>query len=107
MFYQPIKNELHRTLLPKLLNIFLIGHVNSPLVIRLLWHVQPNLLLEGFFEMYKKDPTSVSRILDIAQEAKVMFFSTIILSAIFILTFCFLILDRCSYFENRCTFLYS
>jgi CCR4-NOT transcription complex subunit 1 len=27
--------------------------------------------LEGFFEMYKKDPTSVSRILDIAQEAKV------------------------------------
>lgn len=40
-------------------------------MIRLLWHVQPNLLLEGFFEMYKKDPTSVSRILDIAQEAKV------------------------------------
>ncbi|KAG1095710.1 hypothetical protein G6F42_018503 [Rhizopus arrhizus] len=69
---QPIKNELHRTLLPKLLNIFLIGHVNSPLVIRLLWHVQPNLLLEGFFEMYKKDPTSVSRILDIAQEAKIV-----------------------------------
>ncbi|KAL7319889.1 CCR4-NOT core subunit cdc39 [Mucor circinelloides] len=69
---QPIKNELHRTILPKLLNIFLIGHVNSPLVIRLLWHVQPNLLLEGFFEMYKKDPTSVSRILDIAQEAKIV-----------------------------------
>ncbi|CEP18731.1 hypothetical protein [Parasitella parasitica] len=69
---QPIKNELHRTLLPKLLNIFLIGHVNSPLVIRALWHVQPNLLLEGFFEMYKKDPTSVSRILDIAQESKIV-----------------------------------
>ncbi|KAI9476483.1 MAG: CCR4-Not complex component, Not1-domain-containing protein [Benjaminiella poitrasii] len=69
---QPIKNELHRSLLPKLLNIFLIGHVNSPLVIRLLWHVQPNLLLEGFFEMYKKDPTSISRILDISQEAKIV-----------------------------------
>ncbi|KAI8975394.1 CCR4-Not complex component, Not1-domain-containing protein [Mycotypha africana] len=69
---QPIKNELHRSLLPKLLNIFLIGHVNSPLVIRLLWHVQPNLLLEGFFEMYKKDPTSVSRVLDLAQEAKIV-----------------------------------
>ncbi|OAD02750.1 Not1 transcription factor, partial [Mucor lusitanicus CBS 277.49] len=69
---RPIKNELHRTLLPKLLNIFLIGHVNSPLVIRVLWHVQPNLLLEGFFDMYKKDPTSVSRILDIAQEAKIV-----------------------------------
>ncbi|OBZ85129.1 CCR4-NOT transcription complex subunit 1, partial [Choanephora cucurbitarum] len=69
---QPIKNELHRTFLPKLLNLFLMGHVNSSLVVRLLWHVQPNLLLEGFFEMYKKDPTSVSRILDIAQEAKIV-----------------------------------
>ncbi|KAI7901129.1 CCR4-Not complex component, Not1-domain-containing protein [Cokeromyces recurvatus] len=69
---QPTKNELHRLLLPKLLNIFLIGHVNSPLVIRLLWHVQLNFLLEGFFEMYKKDPTSISRILDICQEAKIV-----------------------------------
>ncbi|RCH87955.1 hypothetical protein CU098_004083, partial [Rhizopus stolonifer] len=69
---QPMKNELHRTLLPKLLNIFFIGHVNSALVIRLLWHVQPHLLLEGFFDMYKKDPTCISRILDIAQEAKIV-----------------------------------
>ncbi|ORE23450.1 Not1-domain-containing protein [Rhizopus microsporus] len=69
---QPIKNELHRALFPKLLNIFLIGHVNSPFVIRCLWHVQPNLLLEGFFEMYKKDPTLISRIFDISQEAKII-----------------------------------
>lgn len=37
----------------------------------ILWHVHPTLLLEGFIDMYRKEPTSVSRILDLAQEAKV------------------------------------
>ncbi|KAG0175598.1 hypothetical protein DFQ28_005990 [Apophysomyces sp. BC1034] len=69
---QPIKNELHRDLLLRLLSIFLIGHANSNLVITVLWKVHSRLLLEGFLDMYKKDPTSISRILDIAQEAKIL-----------------------------------
>ncbi|KAI9496644.1 CCR4-Not complex component, Not1-domain-containing protein [Zychaea mexicana] len=69
---QPIRSGLHRDLLIKLLSIFLIGHANTSLVISILWRVQPTLLLEGLLDMYKKDPTSVPRILDIAQEAKIL-----------------------------------
>ncbi|KAG2219817.1 hypothetical protein INT45_001149 [Circinella minor] len=67
---QPIRSGLHRDLLIKLLSIFLIGHANTSPVISILWRVQPTLLLEGLLDMYKKDPTSVPRILDIVQEAK-------------------------------------
>ncbi|KAI9271555.1 CCR4-Not complex component, Not1-domain-containing protein [Phascolomyces articulosus] len=69
---QPIRSGLHRDLLIKLLSIFLIGHANTSLVISILWRVQPTLLLEGLLDMYKKDPTSVPRILDIVQEAKIL-----------------------------------
>ncbi|KAI8149734.1 CCR4-Not complex component, Not1-domain-containing protein [Fennellomyces sp. T-0311] len=69
---QPIRSGLHRDLLIKLLSIFLIGHANTSLVISILWRVQPALLLEGLLDMYKKEPASVSRILDIAQEAKIL-----------------------------------
>ncbi|KAI7858510.1 CCR4-Not complex component, Not1-domain-containing protein [Circinella umbellata] len=69
---QPIRSGLHRDLLIKLLSIFLIGHANTSPVISILWRVQPTLLLEGLLDMYKKDPTSVPRILDIVQEAKIL-----------------------------------
>lgn len=60
-------------MLLKLLNIFLIGHANSALVITLLMRVQPNLMVEGLLDMYAKDPTSLPRILDVAQETKVCY----------------------------------
>ncbi|KAI8371784.1 CCR4-Not complex component, Not1-domain-containing protein [Radiomyces spectabilis] len=69
---QPFKNSLHQNLVLKLLSIFVIGHANSNLVFMILWKVHPQLLLEGFLDMYKKDATSISRILDIAQEAKIL-----------------------------------
>ncbi|KAI8060469.1 CCR4-Not complex component, Not1-domain-containing protein [Gongronella butleri] len=62
---------LHETML-KLLNIFLIGHTNSTLVIVLLWQKSPACLMEGLLTLYRRDPASVSRILDIAQEAKIL-----------------------------------
>ncbi|CAO3600262.1 unnamed protein product [Absidia cylindrospora] len=70
---QPLQNQLHRDTLLKLLNIFLIGHANSNLVIMLLWRKCPALLMDGFLAMYKKDPSYVSRILDVSQEAKILF----------------------------------
>ncbi|KAI9030832.1 CCR4-Not complex component, Not1-domain-containing protein [Phycomyces nitens] len=69
---QPIKNELHRDLLLRLFNIFMNGHANSILVVMLLWNIHSGLLLEGFLDMYKSDPTSISRILDLAQESKIL-----------------------------------
>ncbi|KAI9314115.1 CCR4-Not complex component, Not1-domain-containing protein [Dichotomocladium elegans] len=69
---QTVKTDLYRTLLFKLLNIFLIGHANSPLVITLLMKIQPGLVIEGFLDMYSKDPTTLPRILDIAQETKIL-----------------------------------
>ncbi|KAL0088093.1 Not1 transcription factor [Phycomyces blakesleeanus] len=69
---QPIKNELHRDLLLRLFSIFVIGHTNSVLVVMLLWNIHSTLLLGGFLDMYKNDPTSISRILDLSQEAKIL-----------------------------------
>ncbi|KAI7871343.1 CCR4-Not complex component, Not1-domain-containing protein [Spinellus fusiger] len=69
---QPIKHEHNRDLLLRLFHLFVIGHANSVLVMVLLWNINPALLLEGFLDMYKKDPTSISRILDLSQEAKIL-----------------------------------
>ena len=57
----------------------MIGHANTSPVISILWRVQPTLLLEGLLDMYKKDPTSVPRILDIVQEAKVCIFIIVLI----------------------------
>ncbi|CAO3654186.1 unnamed protein product [Cunninghamella echinulata] len=69
---QPIQNQLHRDTLLKLLNIFLIGHANSNLVIILLWKLSSGLLMDGFLALYKRDPSSISRILDVSQDAKIL-----------------------------------
>ncbi|KAA8515904.1 hypothetical protein F0562_019083 [Nyssa sinensis] len=37
-----------------------------------LWHVNPNLLLRGFVDAYSIDPDSMSRVLDICQELKIL-----------------------------------
>ncbi|ORX44283.1 Not1-domain-containing protein [Hesseltinella vesiculosa] len=66
------QNELLQDTFLKLLNIFLIGHCNSSLVIILLWNNSSQCLLDGLLTLYQKDPATVSRILDVAQETKIL-----------------------------------
>ncbi|RUP46545.1 hypothetical protein BC936DRAFT_146826 [Jimgerdemannia flammicorona] len=68
---QPIRNILHQEFITRLLTIFLNGHSGSSLVFTRLWQLNPNLLVSGFLDLYNKDATSLSRILDVAQDLKV------------------------------------
>lgn len=63
---------LHKELASNLVLLFLVGHPNSGFVLPLLWQVSQSLCLIGLFHMYSKDPSTLSRILDIAQEMKAL-----------------------------------
>lgn len=55
----------------RLVDMFLDGHENSDLVFCLLWQRSSSMLLESFLDRYRRDPLSVSQILDLIQESKV------------------------------------
>lgn len=65
-------NALHQEILNRLVSVFLAGHSSSTPVLTRLWQVNDNLFTEGCLEMHKKDAMSVSRILDIAQDLKIL-----------------------------------
>jgi len=65
----PVVSEL----LNDVLMVFMQGHANFGPVIQKVWQINPAILITGLANMYKKFPTSLSRILDIAQEVKVYF----------------------------------
>ncbi|KAI9595324.1 CCR4-Not complex component, Not1-domain-containing protein [Syncephalis fuscata] len=65
-------SELHQEMLSKLLFLFLTGHPNASLILSRLWTLNGDLLISGLLEMYKKDANSLSRILDIAQDLKLI-----------------------------------
>ncbi|RUS35473.1 CCR4-Not complex component, Not1-domain-containing protein [Jimgerdemannia flammicorona] len=71
-YFQPIRNILHQEFITRLLTIFLNGHSGSSLVFTRLWQLNPNLLVSGFLDLYNKDATSLSRILDVAQDLKIL-----------------------------------
>ncbi|OUM58681.1 hypothetical protein PIROE2DRAFT_47750 [Piromyces sp. E2] len=57
-------------LLNDVLMVFMQGHSNFVPVVQKVWQINPNILITGLANMYKKFPTSLSRILDVAQEVK-------------------------------------
>ncbi|KAG4096458.1 Not1-domain-containing protein [Neocallimastix lanati (nom. inval.)] len=57
-------------LLNDVLMILMDSHSNSAPVIQKVWKINPSLLISGLTSIYKKFPTSLSKILDIAQEVK-------------------------------------
>ncbi|CAG8484093.1 12574_t:CDS:2 [Ambispora gerdemannii] len=65
-------SSIHQELINKLLSMFLISHSSSTLVLTRLWQVNPNLFIEGCLDLYKKDAMHISRILDIAQDLKIL-----------------------------------
>ncbi|CAG8526473.1 8493_t:CDS:10 [Ambispora leptoticha] len=65
-------SPMHQELINKLLSMFLISHSSSTLVLTRLWQVNPTLFIEGCLDLYKKDAMHISRILDIAQDLKIL-----------------------------------
>lgn len=60
-------NVLRSELISILMAMFLGNHPNSSLVLHKLFHIAPSVVVRGMVEMYYKDPSSLSRLLDIAQ----------------------------------------
>lgn len=52
--------------------LFLNGHPSSSVVLMKLWQINPNELVFGLLNVYNNDRSQLSRILDIAQEIKVI-----------------------------------
>ena len=48
-----------------------MGHPHAPFFLPRVWQLTPALFVSGLVLMHSKDPSSISRILDIAQEMKV------------------------------------
>ncbi|RKP25851.1 CCR4-Not complex component, Not1-domain-containing protein, partial [Syncephalis pseudoplumigaleata] len=65
-------NELHQDMLSKLLFLFLTGHPSANLTLSRLWTLNGELLVSGLLEMYRKDANTLSRILDIAQDLRII-----------------------------------
>lgn len=67
-----LKSNYQKDLLGRLLLLYLGGNAGSAFVLTKLWQVNPEFLTKSIFEMYGNDATSLSRILDIAHELKVI-----------------------------------
>ncbi|KAJ3024175.1 hypothetical protein HKX48_005578 [Thoreauomyces humboldtii] len=65
-------NDAMKELTPGLVMLFLTGHPNSTFVLPRLWQLNQNLSISGLLHMYTKDPSSLSRILDVAQEMRAL-----------------------------------
>lgn len=65
-------NVLRSELINVLMSMFLGNHPNSSLVLHKLYHTAPSVVIRGMVEMYFKDPSSLSRILDISQDLKAL-----------------------------------
>ena len=64
--------SIAKELAPDLVLLFLSGQPHSPYVLPYVWQFSPGLFISGLILMYSKDPLSLSRILDIAQEMKAL-----------------------------------
>ncbi|KAG9318169.1 Not1-domain-containing protein [Chiua virens] len=56
----------------KLLAMFLAGHPNHQLVFMRLWQIDPAYLLSAFRDFYEESPLNITRILDVAQDLKIL-----------------------------------
>ncbi|KAJ3175056.1 hypothetical protein HDU87_006452 [Geranomyces variabilis] len=65
-------NDAMKELTPGLVVLFLTGHPNSAFVLPRLWQLNQNLSISGLLHLYTKDPASLSRILDVAQEMRAL-----------------------------------
>lgn len=65
-------SPMHTELITKLLNLFFAGHSSHQLVFTRLWAVNSHFTSNAFRDFYAENPTNVTRILDIAQDLKIL-----------------------------------
>ncbi|MCO5577664.1 hypothetical protein L7F22_031495 [Adiantum nelumboides] len=65
-------NAIHSELVTKLLAMFLGGHSSHQLVFYRIWQLNRNFLLNALRNYYQENPRNVARVLDVAQELKVL-----------------------------------
>ncbi|KAF8589926.1 Not1-domain-containing protein [Ramaria rubella] len=56
----------------KLLGMFLAGHPNHQLVFMRIWQIEPSYLTHSFRDYYNESPLNITRILDVAQDLKIL-----------------------------------
>jgi CCR4-NOT transcription complex subunit 1 len=61
-----------KDILQSLLLLFLQGHTSSGFVLPALWQSSPSLFTTGLLALYTSDPSSLSRILDLSQDLKIL-----------------------------------
>jgi CCR4-NOT transcription complex subunit 1 len=64
----PLQHEVCDALLLS----YVTSHPNSPVVLPRLWPLNPDALLKALVALYNKDPTNISRALDICRELKAL-----------------------------------
>ncbi|KAF9244222.1 Not1-domain-containing protein [Melanogaster broomeanus] len=65
-------NDIRLEYSRKLLAMFLAGHPNHQLVFMRLWQIEPTYLLDAFRDFYDENPPNITRILDVAQDLKIL-----------------------------------
>ncbi|KAJ4488321.1 Not1-domain-containing protein [Lentinula aciculospora] len=65
-------NEIRLEYSRKLLAMFLAGHPNHQLVFMRIWQIQPTYLTDAFRDFYEENPLNITRILDVAQDLKIL-----------------------------------
>ncbi|KAK0228205.1 Not1-domain-containing protein [Armillaria fumosa] len=66
--WNKIRTEYSR----KLLTMFLGGHPNHQLVFMRIWQIEPTYLTSAFRDFYQEAPLNITRILDVAQDLKIL-----------------------------------
>ncbi|KZT74256.1 Not1-domain-containing protein [Daedalea quercina L-15889] len=56
----------------RLLSLFLAGHPNHQLVFMRIWQIEPTYLTNAFRNFYEESPLNITRILDVAQDLKIL-----------------------------------
>ncbi|KZT03564.1 Not1-domain-containing protein [Laetiporus sulphureus 93-53] len=56
----------------RLLSMFLAGHPNHQLVFMRLWQIEPTYLTNAFRDFYDESQSNITRILDVAQDLKIL-----------------------------------
>ncbi|TFK25059.1 CCR4-Not complex component [Coprinopsis marcescibilis] len=65
-------NEIRLEYSRKLLAMFLTGHPNHQLVFMRIWQIKPTYLTDAFRDFYDESNSNITRILDVAQDLKIL-----------------------------------
>ncbi|KAF9807170.1 hypothetical protein IEO21_08347 [Rhodonia placenta] len=65
-------SEIRLDYTQRLLSMFLAGHPNHQLVFMRIWQIEPSYLTNAFRGFYEESPLNITRILDVAQDLKIL-----------------------------------